>query len=411
MSPPISSATTPSSPFSSTDCRLITPVRILFVSHSFPPTDRPLSNVGGMQRVATDLFTALHEHDAVALRSSVLRSSWRWTHVKTVPFMASTLWKIYQMAERREIDAVLFSSMVTATLASPLRKHLRRHNVATAAIVHGRDVTLNIAPYQRFVPRVFSALDAVLPVSRATGEACLQRGLPGDKLFVVPNGVAVHRFNGASQTAARTELLERFAGSDLPDRGLLLCSVGRQVKRKGFAWFIRNVMPLLPHDVHYWLAGEGPEAENILAAARQKGLADRVRLVGRVSEHDLGMLYAGSDLFVMPNIPVVGDMEGFGVVMLEAGLSGLPTIGARLEGISDVIEEGKNGHLVRSGDAWGFSEAVMHYYREDARLQAASERAAYHVRSRYSWQAVADQYVDVLHQLRPALPTAEKAIA
>lgn len=363
--------------------------------------------------MATDLFTALHEHDSVALRSSVLRSSWRWTHLKTLPFMASTISKIYQMAERREIDAVLFSSMVTASLAVPLQRHLRRYGVTTAAIVHGRDVTLNVTPYQRFIPRIFSSLDAVLPVSRATGDACLERGLRLDKLFVVPNGVAVHRFNGSSRAAARAGLLDRFGGSNLPERGLLLCSVGRQVKRKGFAWFVQEVMPLLPNDVHYWLAGEGPEAEEIAAAARNKGMTERVRLLGRISEQNLELLYAGSDLFVMPNIPVRGDMEGFGVVMLEAGLSGLPTIGARLEGISDVIEEGENGHLVMSGDAWGYSEAVMQYYRDDARLEAASERAAYHVRSRYSWQAVAEKYVGVLHQLNPVRPTAaeEEAVA
>lgn len=367
-----------------------------------------------MQRVATDLFTALHEHESVALRSSVLRSSWRWTHLKTLPFMVSTLSKIYQMTERREIDAVLFSSMVTASLAVPLRTHLRAHGVAAAAIVHGRDITLNVAPYQHFIPRVFSALDAVLPVSRATGDACLERGLREDKLFIVPNGVAVHRFNGSSPAAARAQLLDRFGGGGaVSERGLLLCSVGRQVKRKGFAWFVRDVMPLLPKDVHYWLAGEGPEAEEIVAAAKNKGITNRVRLLGRVSEHDLGLLYAGSDLFVMPNIPVRGDMEGFGVVMLEAGLSGLPTIGARLEGISDVIEEGKNGHLVMSGDAWGYSEAVMQYYRDEARLKAAGERAAYHVRNRFSWQAVAGEYVNVLHRLRPARPAAaeEEALA
>ena len=314
------------------------------------------------------------------------------------------------MAERREVDAILFSSMVTASLAVPLRKHLRRYGVATAAIVHGRDVTLNVSAYQKFIPRVFSALDAVLPVSRATGEACLERGLQEEKLFVVPNGVSVNRFTATQRTAARSELLERFGGNGLPEHALLLCSVGRQVKRKGFAWFVHEVMPLLPKDIHYWLAGEGPEAEEIVAAARSKGVSDRIRLLGRVSENDLELLYAGSDLFIMPNIPVRGDMEGFGVVMLEAGLSGLPTIGARLEGIADVIEESENGHLVRSGDAWAYSEAVMQYYRDEFRLQAASERAAYHVRSRFSWQAVADKYVGVLQRLKPLRPAATEEL-
>jgi phosphatidylinositol alpha-1,6-mannosyltransferase len=325
--------------------------------------------------------------------------------------MLRALWKIRTMAERREIDAVLFSSMVTASLALPLRAHLRRCEVLASAIVHGRDVTLDIPFYQRLVPRVFSALDAVLPVSSATGNACLARGLDASKLFVVPNGVALHRFAPSqSNGTARSMLTRRFPDQNLPDRGLLLCSVGRQVKRKGFPWFISEVMPLLPDDVHYWLAGDGPEMDDILAAAQRSGVRHRVRLLGRVSESDLELLYAGSDLFIMPNIPVAGDMEGFGVVMLEAGLSGLPTIGSRLEGITDVINEGQNGHLVSSGDAWGFSEAIMQYYRNDDRHFEARSSAIQYVRDRYSWRAVADRYVHVLDTLTAPIPISEEAL-
>jgi phosphatidylinositol alpha-1,6-mannosyltransferase len=325
--------------------------------------------------------------------------------------MIGALWKIYAMAERREIDAVLFSSMVTASLAIPLKAHLRRCGVLTAAIVHGRDVTLDIPFYQRFVPRVFSAVDAVLPVSRATGEACLQRGLGRRKLYIVPNGVATHRFTSTgSNGSARKLLLRQYADQNLPERGLLLCSVGRQVKRKGFAWFVSEVMPLLPDDVHYWLAGDGPEMDDILAAAEKKGVRHRIRLLGRVSEHDLELLYAASDLFVMPNIPVAGDMEGFGVVMLEAGLSGLPTIGSRLEGITDVIDEGQNGHLVPSGDAWGFSEAIMQYYRDHERHSQAKRRAENYVRHGFSWSAIADRYVNVLHALSTPARVSDEAL-
>lgn len=364
-----------------------------------------------MQRVATELHRSLRDHDSITLTSAVLRSSWRYTHLRTGPFMVSTLWKIYRMAERRQIDAVLFSSMVTASLAIPLRFHLQQRGVLTAAIVHGRDVTVDLPFYQYLVPHIFSALDAVLPVSRATGEACVDRGLDERKLYVVPNGVAVHRFTSADANgSARSMLLRRFAEQNIPEQGLLLCSVGRQVKRKGFAWFVSEVMPLLPKDVHYWLAGDGPETDDILAAARKKGVEHRLRLLGRVSETDLELLYAASDLFIMPNIPVAGDMEGFGVVMLEAGLSGLPTIASRLEGITDVIAEGDNGHLVSSGDAWGFSEAVMQYYRNHDHHADAKKRAERYVRHRFSWMAVAERYVEVLDALSSPSKVPEEAV-
>lgn len=97
-------------------------MRLLFVSHSFPPAGRPLSNVGGMQRVATELHAALRRQPDLHLESLLLRTSWDGTYLKTPLFMAKALWQIRKLAEAGAIDAVLFSSMVTASLAVPLRE-------------------------------------------------------------------------------------------------------------------------------------------------------------------------------------------------------------------------------------------------------------------------------------------------
>ena len=148
--------------------------------------------------------------------------------------------------------------------------------------------------------------------------------------------------------------------------------------------------------MHYWLAGEGPEAERILHAAERSGVAHRVRLLGRLSDKELEGMYRAADLFIMPNVPVPGDMEGFGVVMLEAGLCGLPAIGADLEGIADVIEDGKNGRLVRSGNAEAFSEAILEYRREPETLEEASKRTISHVLEHFGWRTAAEKYLHVL---------------
>lgn len=395
--------------------RASSPLRILFVSHSLPPAGRPLDNVGGMQRVATKLHEALAAHEAVDLSSILLRSTWRWIHVRTVPFLAKAGWKLRRAAQADAVDVVLFSSMVTATLALPLRRVFEAHGVTTAAIVHGLDVTMPFKPYQWLVPRVFDALDAVLPVSRATGRACLERGVTRDKLHVVPNGIDRERFPPLNdRTTMRRELLEALGTTShsLPDDALLLCSVGRQVERKGFAWFTEHVMPHLPEGVHYWLAGDGPQSDKIRATVNRHRLNGRVRLLGRVSERNLVRLYRGADLFIMPNVPVEGDMEGFGIVMLEAALCGCPTIASRLEGIRDVITEGVNGHLVPPQRPQAFIDAVQHYYEHPETLETSSERAVRHVADTFGWTAVADRYVNTLKQIvapssSPSLPFPE----
>ena len=358
-----------------------------------------------MQRVATELYAAFGAHPDVVLDGVLLRTTWEQTHLRTFPFLVRAYRDIRRKALAGEIDVVLFSSMVTAALAPLLRPVLAPRGIRMAAIVHGRDVTLPVPPYQWYVPRVLGALDAVLPVSQATGGECLRRGLAHSKLHVVPNGVDTTRFATPAEPSVMRRALKEALGdpsAPLLEDALLLCSVGRQVERKGFAWFVDHVMPRLPEAVHYWLAGDGPEAEAIDAAIDRHGLNHRVRRLGRVTESELEALYRGADLFVMPNRPVAGDMEGFGVVMLEAGLGATPTVAASLEGIRDVISEGINGHLVPSGDASAFADAIRPYYIDRTLLSERAAQTYAHTVATFGWPAVADRYVHVLQMLMRA---------
>ncbi len=371
-------------------------MRLLFVSHSLPPEDRPMDNVGGMQRVATDLHDSLLSHGGGNVRTVVLRSQWSQRHWRTPIFMAGAIRRIRKLAAEKEIDAVLFSSMVTASLAVPLRRHLSRHGVFSAAIANGLDATTPTWPYPYFVRKVFESLDLVLPISNATAAACRERGLSAEKCSVVLLGIRLDRFSPPSSRAeARTRMLAKFLAKPA-EPGLVLCSVGRLVPRKGVAWFIEEVMPRLPGDVRFLVAGEGAERERITAAIKRHGLEDRVRLLGAVSDSDVELLYQGSDLFVMPNVRVAGDMEGFGLVLVEAGLCGLPAVAARLEGIADVVTEGENGHLVESRDAGGFTDAIMRYHASPAELREASNRAKRHTAAIFGWDQVTQRYLALL---------------
>ncbi|MFB6273283.1 MAG: glycosyltransferase family 4 protein [Salinibacter sp.] len=381
-------------------------MRLLFVSHSLPPTGRPLDNLGGMQRVALKLHESLDArttgNNALDYDALLLRSAWRTLHAKVPFFLAKAGWNIVRAARDELVDVVLFSSMVTASLAAPLQGVLRRHGVKTAAIVHGLDVTTPFPPYQWFVPKVLGALDAVLPVSRATRRACLDRGATPDQLQVVHNGIDVNRFRPPKDRDTDRDSLAQSTGLPTPPAppdALLLCGVGRQVKRKGTAWFVEAVMPRLPDNVHYWIAGDGPQSAPIKAAIDRHDLSPRVRHLGRVSNDTLADLYRGADLFVMPNVPVENDIEGFGIVMLEAGQCGTPTIAAQIDGIPDVITEGVNGHLVPPKDPKAFVDAIERYRGAPDALEAAARRTLQHTEDTFGWSTVADTYLSVVRSL------------
>jgi phosphatidylinositol alpha-1,6-mannosyltransferase len=372
-------------------------VRILFVSHSFPPSKAPEENIGGMQRVALDLHRALTQSPEVKLFTFALHSTWKQTHLRTPFFMASLLLRIPFLVKAHNIEVVLFSSIVTAGLVIALSRILKYFGASTFTIVHGRDVTLPSPILQKWVlPKVFAKINGVLPISNATAEACIERNLDPKKIAVVPNGFDFNRFTSdLSKEQARTKLVQLLQIPLPPPTSFILCSVGRHVERKGFHWFVDEVMPLLPDHIEYWLAGEGDMTPRILQAIEKHGLESRVRLLGRISEEALHCLYRGGDMFVMPNIPIEGDMEGFGVVLLEAGICGMPSVAAELEGIQDVIQDGQNGRFAETGNADQFRNIILEYDADRAKLDALSKKTVLHVSNSFSWQSIVKKYLSI----------------
>lgn len=373
-------------------------MRLLFVSHSFPPSDAPMRNIGGMQRVSTELHAELEQRNDVAIHTIALRSSWRWVHVKAVPFLLSLSVRLGREAERFGAETILFSSMTTALPLLVAGPALKGNGVRLAAIAHGLDVIEPNPPYQWAVRRLCQLLDVAMPVSRATGEELVARGLRRETVHVVPNAVDLERFEGVAGARDRHRSVQISGAPPLSDDAFLIITVGRQVRRKGFDWFIEHVMPKLPERVSFWLAGDGPERENIEAAVARTGLQRRVHRLGRISESELVELYRRGQLFIMPNVVVPGDMEGFGIVMLEAGACGVPTLAADLEGIRDVVEQGMNGWLAPTNNAEAFAERIQWLLDNPGELQAASRRTADYVNATFTWARTVQRYLDVLRE-------------
>jgi len=122
-----------------------------------------MASVGGMQRVAVDLSDHLKCQPGIEARDIVLRSSWRFHHVRCAPWLVWTLIRLQTMARRGVMDAVLFSSMVTGALAPLLRPTFKAAGIPMAAIAHGRDVTLPGLHQLMVIRRALRGLDAVMP--------------------------------------------------------------------------------------------------------------------------------------------------------------------------------------------------------------------------------------------------------
>ena len=111
-------------------------------------------------------------------------------------------------------------------------------------------------------------------------------------------------------------------------------------------------------DVVYLIGGSGPDANRLKKLRNKLGLQDYVTFLGRIPEEELPYYYSMADVFVMPAKNDPPDVEGFGIVFLEANACETPVIGSRTGGIPDAIVDGKTGLLVDEDNIEELTSAI-----------------------------------------------------
>jgi phosphatidyl-myo-inositol dimannoside synthase len=351
-------------------------LRVLFIARAYPPT------VGGMENLAFQLCQHLDEFVQV---EPLINHRGKKALPLFLPFAAL---KAVRLARSGRIDAVHLADALLAPVGAAIKA---MSNVPVTASVCGLDVTYPNRGYQAVVGRALRQLDMAMPISRATEEAMHTRTGEMPRSRVIPLGVNPLP---APDTAAMNDF-ER-AVAPLEGRRLVI-TVGRLIERKGAAWFAGHVLPRLPDDVAYVVVGDGPARAAIAQAAQATGVAHRLHMTGRVSDGVLAAAYARADAFVMPNVPVAGDMEGFGLVALEAAASGLPVVASALEGITEAVQHDRNGLLVPACDAAATVSTLTHVLdmprRERRELGA---RFARYTAQEFGWRRTAERQSEAI---------------
>jgi phosphatidylinositol alpha-1,6-mannosyltransferase len=232
--------------------------------------------------------------------------------------------------------------------------------------------------------------DHFTPVSTYTADLLRERGVPSDRLSVVPNGTDPERFQPADASEARARL-------SLPNTPILL-TVGRLVSRKGIDTTLRALPSVLDSisSLTYLIVGTGPDRDRLERLAYALGVQDHVHFAGRVSAEDLPSYYQASDLFVMPSRAAPPDVEGYGIVFLEAGACGVPVIGARTGGIPDAVQDGETGRLVPPSSPTALADAISTLLTTPDLAQHLGKQGLERVRATANWDHVASQLWAIL---------------
>ncbi len=253
-----------------------------------------------------------------------------------------------------------------------------------------------LAPVAR---RIIERSDAVTVISSHTARE-VTRLVRDAHARVIPFGAAVSTSRaGDGETAA----VPRGA-----EGAFRLLFVGRLVERKGVTYLLRAVSLLRrkSEDVRLIIVGDGPLAPALHAEAEGLGIADAVEFTGFVPSGELSGRIAASDALVLPAVrDSKGDVEGLGVVLIEAILHDRPVIASDSGGIGDIVIDGETGLLTPPGDVEALAGAIARL-RDDAALRShlvAGGRA--HVDACFSWTRI----VEDLHSLYAEVSSTDPA--
>jgi glycosyltransferase involved in cell wall biosynthesis len=207
---------------------------------------------------------------------------------------------------------------------------------------------------------------------------------------------------------------ERFFQSDVvPDRDfsvLKLLTVSRLQKgsrRKNVAGVLEALSSIKKSiDFRYSIVGEGDDLEGLRELGSKLGLAGQVEFLGRVNDHDLLELYRQADLFVLPVKASAVDVEGFGIVYLEANAAGVPVLCSAAGGAIDAVIDGQTGIVLASSDPRAIADGILRFARSRAAYQPDRLRQ---FASNFTWKIAAarieDQILSSLESLAAGKPT------
>ena len=236
-------------------------------------------------------------------------------------------------------------------------------------------------PIHRLIDRSLARRTAlVVANARAVADFCVSEGIPESKICVIPNGFDFESFRPLSRSSARETL-------SIPESAKAVAFVGRLEKQKGVSVLLEAARYLneLP-DFLLLIIGEGPEEQSLKEQAEDaRLLKESVRFVG--SLEDAASILPAFDVVVLPSL-----WEGLPNVLIEAMASGVPVVATHVGGVSELVEDGRTGFLVRPGESRPLAEKIRYLLEHPFDARGMGEVAQNASRQKFNLERTVHSY-------------------
>lgn len=220
-------------------------------------------------------------------------------------------------------------------------------------------------------------------------------GITEKKIEIIPGGVDLERFYPAHDKVKIRK------GLNLPGEKTILLTVRNLVPRMGLENLIIAIKEVvkMASDIYLVLGGEGPLKKDLIDLTSQLGVEDSIRFEGFIPEEELPAYYRMADLFVLPTL----ELEGFGLVTLEALASGVPVLGTPIGGTVEILKKLNPKLLFKDINSESIAELILDTHREFQKNPVSQGRLSIQCRrfveQNYSWKKNVDRLEDLFREI------------
>ena len=297
------------------------------------------------------------------------------------------------LVRERKITTVFFGAAAPLGLLS---KGLRRAGVKEiVALTHGHEVWWSkVFPFTLAMKSISRQVNNLTYLGEFTRNAISKSvtKVAAQSMVKIAPGIDTDHFSPQDARALRNEL-------GLTDKKVIV-SVGRLVHRKGQDVLIEAMPAIIEKvpDAHILMIGEGPYRGYLETRAKSLGIEDKITFIGRIQYADLPRYICAGDLFVMPSRSRLAglEVEGLGIVYLEASACGLPVIAGDSGGAPDAVLEGETGLVVDGTQKIEVAAAVVELLLDPDRSRAMGIRGRQWIIQEWRWEIWSNRFAELL---------------
>ena len=301
------------------------------------------------------------------------------------------VYHLFKIIKKEKIETILVGQVLpVGTAVFFLNKIL---GIPYYVSCHGMDILMANETFRKrkLLNKILEQAKGVIANSEFTKNELIKLGVLSEKITIIYPCVK-------SVAPASEESLKNISENYSLENKKIALTVGRLVERKGHSKVIEAlpiVLEKIP-EARYVIVGDGPERKRLEEKARDLNLENKVIFTGRVGDSELPAFYQLSDIFVTVSRQIGGDVEGFGIVYLEANQYGKPVVAGRSGGASEAVVEGFNGLLVDPGSPEDIAGAMIKLLTDNELALRLGKQGKERVEREFLWETGAKKLEELL---------------